>query len=166
MAASIKIDVWQVSGPFGDVVIEPLEEGYVVGIIPFHRLKRCSRTTQTPKPQVLPGVWQLPPKTKNATGGVKFIACKIEMLTKYLERIDLAEWRCGLEAVVEKPGSGFFKVEAIAVVRNRNITGAQKLVQFLAQHPVIFRIGLIPWEIGKGMHRDPAVSLPLVGKGQ
>lgn len=165
MSARIKIDVRQIRGPFGDVVIKPTQQGHIVGVISFQGLKRRRVTGHAAKPQVLAGIWQLPTQPQDAASGIQLIASQIEVLSEDLKSVHRFDWRCRLETVIEKAGAGFFKVEGVAIVRDRYITSREELVKLLCQHPVVLRVFLVPWIVGKRTNRDLAIIQPFVGEG-
>ncbi len=149
MAARIEIEVGKIRGPWFNVVIERVKKHYVMGVITAHLLPRLPVTTHTAEPEMLPGVWKLTPYAKESAGGVKLIGIQAELFPQDFKRVNGSVRRWRLKLVVDKSGVGFFKIEAIAIVRDGYIAGTKELMEFFDKDPVIVETLLIDriiWE--------------------
>jgi hypothetical protein len=160
----IEIQVRKIRGPWLDVVIQRVQERYVVAVIPAHLSPRFGITPHAPEPEVLPGVWHFTPYPKEAACGVKLIGIQAELLPKDLKRVDSPVWRWRFKLMVEKAGSGFWEIEAIAIVRDGDITTAQELMKILDQEPVVRQVLFISRVFWERLDSDLTVALPTVGE--
>ncbi len=162
MATSIKIQVWEVRGPWTNVIIKGRVKGNVVGIVSTHFGPRFSVTLHTAEPHVFPGMWQFPADTKKSTGGIKLIAVQLEVFPENRKRVNNAIRRGRFELVVKKAGVGFFSVKG-GIVGNQDIARADKRVEILHEAPVISRALFISRIIGKGFDLNALLVGPSVG---
>ncbi len=165
MAAGIEIQVGKIRGPWLDIVVERVKKHYVMGVITAHNFPRLDVTPHTAKPEVFPGVWQLAPYAKKSASGVKLVGVQAELFPQDFKRVNGAvrRWRCKL--MIDKSGVGFFEIELIAIVRNRDITGTKELMKFFDQNPVILE-GLFvgSWEVREGPYGDLVIVRPTIGE--
>ncbi len=166
MMSGIEIEVWQVSGPWFDVVKEGMEESHVMRVVPPHFCPSFAVSTHTREPQVFAGVWQLPPQPEKGTGCIKLVAIELEMFPKDLEGVDLLEWRSRWKIIVYKPGIGFFEIELITIVGDGDLAGAKQLVKFFHQETVALERCLIPLIVGEGSYGHFLFASPLVREAE
>lgn len=164
MTAGIEIEIRKIRGPGGNVLVKATEEGHIVSIVPFHHAPGPRITIHAAKPEVLAGVWELPPETKERTSSVKLVAIQLECPAKNLESVYSPKRWARLKAVVQKAGLGFFEIEGIAIVGNRNIATREDLMKILCEHSVIFGATLVPWIIRQRSHGNGFIALEFVGK--
>ncbi len=166
MTPRIKIEVRKIRGPWLDIVEQRIEQDDVMAVITAHRSPRLGIASHASEPEVLPGVWKLTPDVKESTGGVKLIGIQAELFTKDLQGIDgaIRWWR--FKFMVDKPGVGFFEIEAVAIVSDGDIATAQQLMEILNQEFVVREVLLITRVVWEGLDRYlSTLPLPAVGEG-
>ncbi len=162
MTPRIKIEVRKIRGPWLDIVKQRIEQDDVMAVITAHRRPRLGIAPHTAEPEVLPGVWKLTPYTQKTTGGVELIGIQAELLPQDLQGVDGTIRRGRFKFMVNKPGIGFFEVEAIAIVSNGYITTAEELMEVLDKEFVVRKILLVTRVIWEGLDRYLATALPAV----
>ncbi len=164
MTARIKIEVWEVRGPWPDVVVERSEKGDVVGVIPPHLGPGFTVPSHTAEPEVLSGVWKLPSYAKKSTGVIELIRIQLKMLPEDFESVDGFKRRRWFELVIYEPGVGLFEVKGVAVMRNGNVALAEELMKVLYKQPVVLKALLIARVIRESFDSDPALVRPPIGE--
>lgn len=164
MTAGIEIEIGEVRGPWANVLIEGRKKGHVMSIIPAHLGPGFSVSVHTSKPEMFAGMWELPANTKESASGVKLIAIKLEMLSEDFEGIDLFVRRWGFKLMVDKPRVGFFDIEGVAIVSDRNITRGDQLMEILYEQPVILEAILVSRVVRQCLNSDASFIGPSVGE--
>ena len=162
MDSSIDIQIGEVWGPWSNVLIEGRKKDHVVGVVPLHPGPGLAIPVHASKPEVLPGVWNFPTNAQETARGIKLVAVQSKLFAKDLKGIHRPVRRWRFQLVVDKASVGFFKVEGVAIVRNRNITRAKDLMEVLYKEPVILQVLLVArvvWESPDGNFLFPGPTI-------
>ena len=135
-------------------------------VVPPHNLPGPLVPPHTPKPKMLPGMWELTPDTKISAGRIQLIAVQLKVPTEDLERIDVTKRRWGLQLVVDKAGVSLFKIEAVAIMRYGDITARKKLMKLFNEQPVVVEALFVAGKVGKRPNNRLVFSAPIIGKAQ
>jgi hypothetical protein len=81
VAGRIKVEIGKVRGPWLNVIIQGHKKGHVVSIIPAHLGPGFFVAAHASKPEMLPGVWELPSYSEEATSSVELIRIQLKMLS-------------------------------------------------------------------------------------
>ncbi len=166
MAAGIEIEIRKVRGPWKDVIIQPAEQADVVRVVAAHFTPRPGVSAHTPKPKVLPGMWELASYTEYAASGVQLIAGHFKVFAKKFKGVDGTERRGRFELVIEKPGVGLFEIKGVTIVRDDNITLTKEFMKILYKEPIVLEMLFISGIVGEGSYGDITIPYPPIGEGE
>ncbi len=164
MSACVEIEVGEISGVWQKIVIESKQEPNIVRVIEHEFTPRLSLAPHAPKPQVLPGVWELASDPEQGAGKIQLVATKFEVFSEDFEGIDGPETWGRFQLVVEKPSVGFFKIEGVAVVGYTDVALAEQSVKVLCELSIILEAMFIARVVRQSLYCDGAFIHPTIGE--